>query len=262
MTTETNEELEGLEALAQEVVPPASSPAASVAAAAKKEAAAQRSKDREAGRQSLQAQLDSRAQALGYANAEELFANVGKPAVVRASEKVGDRGVERGSAEAAGLKKQVSELREEIRKLENVNRGLRSRVTSLESELDLRTSAYVAGVNPEDADVALSNLNTYYKKLPEEEQKSFNPDDFFGKVLREKRPSLFRDYAAAKAAQAAQPAAPRIEEVPITTSIPSVPADKVQNPTPPTQEERRDAMKLSPSEYRKHLEKLGISISS
>lgn len=212
----------------------------------KKQLAAQRQKDREAGRASFQAALDKKAQSLGFASHDEMINQVQakpKPAQVAATAQTNER--------EEALRTEVSRLREENKTLANQVRGLRSRISSLETDGELRSMAYESNVNPDDIDYALSQVNSHYKRLDETQAKSFDPRKFLVEELPKKKPNIFRNAIAER----------KIEEVPVTTAMPGnqprppAPAESKGNDAAPV----KRATEMSRSEYVEALRKRGIT---
>jgi len=215
-----------------------------LAADRRKAEAAQRQKDREQGRMSFQSALDKRAQSLGFSSVEAMLAET-QPRSKKEPTPA------QNNAASTAMQEEVSRLREENKTLQNQVRGLRSRISSLETELDLRQTAYESDVNPDDMDYALSQVNSHYKRLPEEQAKSFDPKKFLGDELRKRKPGIFRQAMAER----------KVEEVPITTALPG------NAPKPPAPAETRGsseapakrATEMSRAEYLDALRKRGIT---
>lgn len=210
----------------------------------RKAEAAQRQKDREQGRMTFQSALDKRAQALGFSSIEEMMAET-QPRPRKEPTPA------QNNAAATAAQEEVSRLREENKTLQNQVRGLRSRISSLETELELRHTAYEADINPDDVDYALSQVNSHYKRLPEEQTKTFDPKKFLAEELKQRKPGIFRQAMTAR----------KVEEVPITTALPG------NAPKPPSPAETRGsndppakrATEMSRAEYLEALRKRGIT---
>lgn len=215
-----------------------------LAADRRKAEAAQRQKDREQGRMTLQSTLDKRAQSLGFSSVEEMLAET-QPRPKKEPTPA------QNNAAASATQEEVSRLREENKTLQHQVRGLRSRISSLETELELRHTAYEADVNPDDVDYALSQVNSHFKRLPEDQAKSFDPKKFLGVELRQRKPGIFRQAMAER----------KVEEVPVTTALPG------NSPKPPAPAETRGsgeapakrATEMSRAEYLEALRKRGIT---
>jgi len=212
-----------------------------LAADRRKAEAAQRQKDRELGRVSVQNALDKRAQSMGFSSIEEMLAET-QP-----------RPKKEAPAAAANSQatEELAKVREENRTLQNQIRGLRSRISSLETELELRHVAYESEVNADDMDYALSQVNSHYKRLPEEQAKTFDPKKFLAEDLRKRKPGIFRQAMETR----------KIEEVPVTTALPG------NAPRPPAPAETRGSNEPAPkratdmtrAEYLEALRKRGIT---
>lgn len=199
---------------------------------------AQRKADREAGRQSILDAYSKRAQAAGFKTVEEMFAAQQK-------------------ADGKGDGKQVKsealvQANQQIETLNRQIRGYKSRITQLETELQLRNIAYESDVNPEDIEYAISRVHTTYKGLTEDQAKSFDPKKFLSDDLRAKKPSIFRQALDAK--QAAEVAKP-VEEQPVNTA----PAGSAPKPSgTATEEAVRRATQMTKAEYLEALRSKGI----
>lgn len=219
---------------------------AAMEAERKKQSAAQRQKDREAGRASFQAALDKKAQSLGFASHDEMIAQVQakpKPAPAAATAQTNER--------EEALRAENAKLRDENKTLSNQVRGLRSRISALETDGELAKMAYESNVNPDDIDYALSQVNTHYKRLDENAAKSFDPRKFLAEELPKKKPNIFRNAIEQR----------KIEEVPVTTAMPGnsprppAPAESKGNDAAPV----KRATEMSRAEYVEALRKRGIT---
>lgn len=214
----------------------------SVAQALKREGqkdnAGQRKMDREAGRQSILDAYNKKAMSLGFKTVEEMFAAQQK-------------------AEGKGDGKQVQSeaLKQAQTQIDTLNRqvrGYKSRITQLETELQLRNIAYESDVNPEDIEYAISRVHTTYKGLTDDQAKSFDPKKFLSEDLKTKKPSIFRQALAAK--QEAETAKP-IEEQPVNTA----PAGSAPKPNGGSSTEApRRATQMNRAEYLEALRSKGI----
>jgi hypothetical protein len=233
----------GLEELAANTRQPRATVEA-LAADRRKAEAAQRQKDREQGRMTFQSALDKRAQALGFGSVEEMLAET-QPRPKK------EPTPQQNNVASAALQEETARLRDENKTLQHQIRGLRSRISSLETELELRHTAYESDINPDDVDYALSQVNSHYKRLPEEQAKTFDPKKFLAEELRTRKPGIFRQAMAER----------KVEEVPITTALPG------NAPRPPAPAETRGSSESPPkratemtrAEYVEAMRKRGIT---
>lgn len=204
---------------------------------------AQRKADREAGRQSILDAYNKKAQAAGFKTVEEMFA---------AQQKAEGRG--------DGKNVQSEALRQAQAQIETLNRqirGYKSRISSLETELQLRNIAYESDVNPDDIEYVVSRVHTAFKNLDDSAAKNFDPKKFIGEDLKAKKPSVFRQ---AMVAQQAAAEARAVEEQPVNTA----PAGSTPRPQGTTEtkigstEPAKRATEMTRQEYAEALRKRGI----
>ena len=205
--------------------------------------AAQRKADREAGRQSILDAYNKRAQAAGFKTVEEMFA-----------------AQQRADGKGDGKTVQSEALRQAQAQIETLNRqirGYKSRISALETELQLRNIAYESDVNPDDIEYVVSRVHTAFKNLDDDAAKKFDPKKFIGEDLKAKKPSVFRQ---AIAAQQAATETKAVEEQPINTA----PAGSTPRPAGTTEtklgstEPPRRATEMTRQEYAEALRKRGI----
>lgn len=190
--------------LADETVQPKGKTVQEKMASERKRAeAAQRQKDRDAGRTTLQANLDKRAKDAGFESVEQMLKSGGqKP---KPAEQKGPQSDKAAQAES-------TRLQGELKTAQNQIRGLRSRIEALESELELRQTAYENDVLPEDIDYALSQVQSHYKRLDKDAAEKFDHKTFFKTDLKTRKPSIFRQAMQAKVEER------KVEEVAVSTT--------------------------------------------
>ena len=228
-------------------IPTGKTVAEKMASDRKKADAAQRQKDRDAGRTTLQASLDKRAKDAGFESVEQMLKSGGqKPKAAEQKAPQGDK----------ALQAEANRLQGELKTAQNQIRGLRSRIEALESELELRQTAYENDVLPDDIDYALSQVQSHYKRLDKVEAEKFDHKTFFKTDLKAKKPSIFRQAMQAKVEER------KVEEVVVNTT----PTGKVP-PAPKAQEVRKDEVEgqkpkriaeMTKQEYRAYLASRGI----
>ena len=231
------------EAETPKIVPVAArEPVQAVQSANAKGRAEERKADREAGRNSVLEALNKKAQAAGFDTVDEfLKAGINAKAPPRPADKT--------QADA--------ELRRENASLQKTIQGLRSRISVLENDMELRKMAYESDIEGDEVDYALHTLHSHYRKLPDAEAKAFDPQKFLREDLKAKKPNIFR-----KALQAAEEKK-TVEEVavnstptggrPVGPPASSVRDQEVQETRP------KNVMQMPRAEYLAYLASKGMS---
>jgi len=241
-------ELTETEALIDEVVTDIEQPAeravqapprAPLPSANAKARSEERKTDRDAGRASVMEAYNKRAQALGFEGVEAMMkaGPGGKPT---------PKPLDRGAADAAIQAENVT-LRKTIQ-------GLRSRISVLENDGQLRQMAYEAGVQGEEIDYALSHLNGHYRKLSDTDAKSFDAAKYLKDDLRAKKPGIFQQVLQAQAER-------KIEEL----EVGSTPGGGAPRSMPPGEvrtegaalSQPKQANEMTRAEYQEYLRKKG-----
>lgn len=200
-----------------------------------KERAEERKRDREAGRTSVLESLNKQAQSKGFESLDEMLR-----AAPGAAPK--PKPMDKSAADA--------ELRAENAQLKKTVQGLRSRISVLENDSALRQMAYEADVQGDDIDYALSALNSHYRKLSDDEAKTFNPQKYLAEDLKAKKPGIFRQALEAKKA---------VEEQPVSSSpLSGKPPTSTQRQVIPAEgEQRKHASQMTKAEFQERLRQMG-----
>lgn len=225
---------------AQEDVPEPKTAKTGLDSGLAKQRAVERQRDREAGRTSVLDALNKRATSLGFANLDEMLKGQPKTAPAAAKPNA-PQGAPAG-------------YQEELKTRDNTIRGLRSRISALETELELRHVAYNADINGEDIEYAVHQVQQHYRKLEGNDAKSFDPATYFTKELRSKKPGIFRAALEAKREVAEEP----VSTSPVNGKAPRAASSTSVQQSAAQVEQPKRATEMPRAEYLEMLRKRGI----
>lgn len=148
-----------------------------------------------------------------------------------------------------------AELRKEYQAMANENRGLKSRITTLEkqlqaavqkqsayeSEMEIRQLAYEADVDPEYIDAATTALQRSYQRLDAKAAKEFDPGKWLKEDLKSRKPGIFRQALSNMTER-------KIEEKPVNTGAPGSAPRAQTNAAETEQPVLKNALKMTKKE--------------
>jgi hypothetical protein len=221
-----------------------------------------KSKERERGRKAALAEMDRKAQKLGYKNHQDMLEKLEqqrargrggngtqpKPAseAAPATPAVSDRQLTRAQKENQRLVDAARRANRARAQEEKRRRDIERQLAATEARHELHLAAVRAGVK--DVDYAIHLLERRMSGKTEDELKGFDEEEFFSKTLRESHPYLY-----GVEERPAGSAGPKDQE----PKPPPKPADKL--PATNGGSDKTDARKMSNEEYTALLRKRGLT---